>query len=272
MNYGDDCEALEAVDLSTRKAAARGSTSEHAASALHAFTTATTYSDACAATLDMLALEDHGAPPATVAHCARPVPWGWRSEAALLLAVLRNRPEFLPAVLTVMGAGLAITANHPNPAVAVGLLALGIGCVALLTLGDIAERSVVVNKDVAIRCALGAADPAAAGHIACYWSHIAGLDPDATRLRLLQAQATERAITLRVEELYAAIADGRRERWPALDAEPVKRAYCHLDRHRRVERCPRPPGLDRPAASPRQATAPPAPTSCEVGYPAHACA
>ncbi len=43
-------------------------------------------------------------------------------------------------------------------------------------------------------------------------------------------------------------------------------------RRRRAERCPRPPGFDRPAASPRQATAPPASTSCEVGYPAHACA
>ena len=51
----------------------------------------------------------------------------------------------------------------------------------------------------------------------------------------------------------AAVADARRH--PPTLLRPDEATH---DRRRRVERCLHPPGLDRPAASPRQATAPPA--------------
>lgn len=103
------------------------------------------------------------------------------------------------------------------------------------------------------------------------------LDPDADGW-LLPVEAQLRALI--AEERHARRAEAAAAMARRASASVRKQARklprpTDLDaehRRRRAERCPRPPGFDRPAASPRQATAPPASTSCEVGYPAHACA
>lgn len=223
MNYGDDCEALEAVDLDEvyadvtddlTAAAIDELEAEHEAArqAREHFAWATSYAEMRAAALDLL--DDAALHADAESHTA---------------AYYDDHREAVD---------LHRHAEH------------------LRRMSDDLRGA---HELSAARRAVELLDPDADG-----W-----LLPVEAQLRALIAEERHaRHVEARAFLALAAVADARRH--PPMLPAPAEVDPSH--RHRRVERCPRPPGLDRPAASPRQATAPPASTSCEVGYPAHACA
>lgn len=107
---------------------------------------------------------------------------------------------------------------------------------------------------------LRAANPQSAYLIQRFWRRLGVEVPSLWTMALAVTKVAMRA----AEAALRVVAEGRRH-----PPRPTPPAAPHHRSRRRPERCTRPPGLDRPAASPLKATAPPRPSSARSSCQHH---
>lgn len=228
MNYGDDCEGLEAVDLDEVD--------------IRAELDAVSAAECVAAGRAMVTADDYGSLCSAVAVClADQSEWARFNLTRAVYRQDRHDIDDYGAVVDDLDAMADLVRNGDPLRAGRRIYAEWVGILlGHATEPEYVERLLDEHPDAV-------APPAV---------HV---------LMLARAEAVRRSAVARTAE---AVDEGRRH--PPMPPAPAEVERSHR-RHKRPERCQRPPGMDRPATSPRQATAPPASTSREVGYPALFC-
>jgi len=247
------------AETSPEKCAILGLTDLAVAESFQSFESARSFSDAVEATLAANFALDQKATLIEAASCSA----GGAGVDAVLRQCRRltHRYKFNAFVLLLMAAIVSAVMRHP-------LAFYGTATAIVLAIGAFWAQPLRPRPRLG---PYGSVNASSVAELADFWAAHGYAGHRRQVIRHLGAlRIAEFRADRRTEALLAAVLDAARIRRERTATERAAVPVCSTRRHRRPERCLRPPGLDRPAASPRRATAPPS-TSREVGYPARSC-